>query len=114
MRRAVIIAVLAGALATGLGPGAASAQQPEIEFAGQPFYFSATCTGVGDVILVNQSLARRPALLVVGSTTVIVPRFDGGRTNGSCTFTGSGFSIDTIEPLDEPFTFAVLITPAAG
>jgi hypothetical protein len=112
MRRAVLMVLLALALVAAVGPAAARAAQPPIELAGQPFYFGATCTGVGDVILVNQSLATRPALRVVGSTTVIIPRFEAGEANGECTFTGGGFSVDTIEPFDEPFTVAALITPA--
>ena len=41
----------------------------------------------------------------------MVPSLDNPhvRTNGTCTFTGGGFSIDTIEPFDEPFTFDALI-----
>jgi hypothetical protein len=32
------------------GVGVARADQPPLDLAGQPFYFSATCTGIGDVI----------------------------------------------------------------
>jgi hypothetical protein len=41
----------------GIRPGVARADQPPIvQFAGEPFYFSGSCTGLGDVILVNQTL----------------------------------------------------------
>jgi hypothetical protein len=71
-------------------------------------------TGIGDVILFNQSLARRAGLVVVeGEGAVVVPSFlnPHARANGTCTFTGGGFSIDTIEPFDEPATLDVLIVP---
>jgi hypothetical protein len=108
MRR---LALLVMFVAAGVGAGVARADQPPLDLAGQPFYFSATCTGIGDVILVNQSLARRPALRVVGTTTVVIPFFDarGAQTNGSCTFTGAGSTIETIEPFDEAFTSPVVI-----
>ena len=65
MRRILLVGALAALVAV-IGAGAARADQPPLELAGQPFYFSATCTGIGDVILFNQSLAPRPALVVVG------------------------------------------------
>jgi hypothetical protein len=113
MRGKLLIAAVA-VLMSGLGAGVARADQPPLDLAGQPFYFSATCTGIGDVILFNQSLARRPGLVVVeGEGAVVVPTFlnPHGPTNGTCTFTGGGFSIDTIEPFDEPLTEDVLIVP---
>ena len=111
MRRVAFFVVVA-ALMAGAGSGVARAAQPPLDLAGQPFYFSATCTGIGDVILVNQALANRPALRVVGTPTVVIPFFDrpGKQTNGTCTFTGGGFTIDTIVPFDPPFTTPVLIT----
>src|SRR5215208_727756 len=98
----------------GVGAGVARAEQPPLDLAGQPFYFSATCTGIGDVILFNQSLARRAGLVVLeGEGAVVVPSFldPHARANGTCIFTGGGFSIDTIEPFDEPATLDVLIVP---
>jgi hypothetical protein len=117
----VILAVLGLMTAAFFGARVARAEQPPLDLAGQPFYFSATCTGLGDVILVNQSLARTAALRVVGSNTVIIVTFGspgGARgteklANGTCTFTGGGFTIQTIEPFDEPFTTSVLIANAA-
>ncbi len=64
MRRTVFTFVVAAVLA-GVGAGASRGDQPPVDLAGKPFYFSATCTGLGDVILVNQSLARTAALHVV-------------------------------------------------
>lgn len=111
MRGKLLIAAVA-VLMSGVGAAVARADQPPLDLAGQPFYFSATCTRIGDVILFNQSLARRPALVVVeGQGRAVIPSFDRpARTNGTCTFTGGGFSIDTIEPF-EPFTFDALIVP---
>jgi hypothetical protein len=98
---------------SGLGAGVARAQQPDLELAGQPFYFSATCTGIGDVILFNQALARTSALVVVGSPGVVVEPFSGRgierAANAECTITGGGFTPETIEPFDEPFSFPALI-----
>jgi hypothetical protein len=49
--------------------------------------------------------------VVEGQGAAVIPLFDHpARTNGTCTFTGGGFSIDTIEPF-EPFTFDALIVP---
>jgi hypothetical protein len=110
MRRSVLIAAVA-ALMAGVGAGVARADKPPVELAGQPFYFSATCTGIGDVFLVNQSLAKKPALRVVGTQTVVLPFPDtqGPQPTDTCTFTGGGFSIETITPFEEPFTFPALI-----
>ena len=113
MRGKLLIAAVA-VLISGVGAAVARADQPPIELAGQPFYFSATCTGIGDVVLFNQSLARRAGLVVVeGEGAVVVPSFlnPKARANGTCTFTGGGFSIDEIEPFDDPFSVDVLIVP---
>jgi hypothetical protein len=93
---------------SGVGAGAARADKPDVSLAGKPFYFSATCTGLGDIVLVNQSLARTAALRVVGSRTVVVEPLNGAPgvervANAECTITGGGFSPETIEPFDEPF-----------
>jgi hypothetical protein len=115
MRRTALLVVVA-ALIAGFGSTVARADQPPLDLAGQPFYFSATCTGVGDVILVNQSLARTAALTVVGSQTVILVAFGNAGhakifedSTATCTFTGGGFSVDTIEPFDEPFEIPAVI-----
>ena len=98
---------------SGIGAGVARAEPPPHELAGQPFYFSATCTGLGDVILFNQSLARTSGLVLVGSPGVVVTPFSGRgierAANGECTITGGGETIATIEPFDEPFSFPALI-----
>jgi len=103
----VLLAVLAG---TGM-TSVARADAPPHELAGQPFYFAASCTALGDVIVWNQSLAHTGAVRVVGSQTVIVLGKPGieAHANGVCTFTGGGFSPGTIEPFDEPFTLPVHI-----
>jgi hypothetical protein len=111
MRRILLVGALAAVVAV-IGAGAARAEKPPLELAGQPFYFSATCTGIGDVILFNQSLARRPGLVVVGGHGAVILTFGNPHApaNGTCTFTGGGFSIDSIEPF-EPFTEDALIVP---
>jgi hypothetical protein len=105
---AAVVVMISGAAA-----GVARADQPPLELAGQPFYFSATCTGIGDVVLFNQSLARATGLVVVGSPGVVVIPFSGRGiervANAECTFTGGGFTPETIEPVDEPFTVPALI-----
>ena len=113
MRGKLLIAAVA-VLLSGVGAAVARADQPPLDLAGQPFYFSATCTGIGDVILFNQSLAPRPALVVVeGQAAVVRPSYDNPHavTYGTCTRSGGGFSINTIEPFDEPFTIDALIVP---
>lgn len=76
MRRVFLLVALAGLL-TGVGASVARADQPPIVLAGQPFYFSGTCSGIGAVILYNQSLAPRPALVVVeGQGRVVRPSYD--------------------------------------
>jgi hypothetical protein len=115
MRRTLLARIAIGAgvvlLATGIGAGAASAGKNPAP--GEEFFLSMTCTGLGDVIIVNQGFAPHPGLRVVGATTVIVPR-DGntGRANGECTITGGGLAPDQIEPFEPPlFTIPVLIVP---
>ena len=113
MRMKPLLAAIA-VVVSGVGAGVARADAPPHELAGQPFYFSGSCTGLGDVILVNQSLARVGAVRVVGSQTVVLlgkPGIDRN-ANGECTITGGGFSPETIEPFDEPFTLPVVIVGA--
>ena len=113
MRIKLLLAAIAVVMA-GVGAGVARADAPPHELAGQPFYFAASCTGLGDVIVVNQSLAHTGAVRVVGSQRVIVLGKPGIElhANGECTFTGGGFTPQTIEPFDEPFTLAVHIAGA--
>lgn len=112
MRRRLLVAAIV-VLMSGVGAGATQAAQPPLDLAGQPFYFSATCTTIGDVILVNQSLAHTSALRVVGRPQVVVEPFSGRGiervANAECTITGGGFTPDTIEPFEEPFSFPALI-----
>jgi hypothetical protein len=115
-RWSLIGVVVAGAaLATA---GVASADRGDH---GKPFYFSANCTGLGDVTLSSIGLSRGAAQHVVGSNIVVVATdasIGGARgiesappaAGATCTFTGGGFSLADIQPFDEPFTRAVLIT----
>jgi hypothetical protein len=102
-------------------PGVASADRGDH---GKPFYFSANCTGLGDVILSNIGLSHNAALRVLDSKVVVVATdasIGGARgiesappaAGTTCTFTGGGFSLADIQPFEEPFTRAVLITPAS-
>jgi hypothetical protein len=113
MRMRLLLAALVVVI-SGVGADSARADMPDISVAGKPFYFSATCTGLGDIVLVNQSLARTSALRVVGSRTVVVEPLSGARgiervANAECTITGGGFSPETIEPFDEPISFPAFI-----
>ena len=110
MRTKRLLAAIA-VIASGIGPGVARAEQPPLELAGQPFYFSGSCTGIGDVILVNQSLAHTAALRIVGTQTTVLlgPPGIERRATGECTITGGGFSTESIEPFDEPFTLPAVI-----
>jgi hypothetical protein len=99
---------------SGVGAGVARADQPPLELAGQPFYFTATCTGMGDVLLANQSLANPAALRIVGGHGIVLVAKPGieKHADTNCTFTGGGFSPETIEPFDEPFTLPAVIVGA--
>ena len=113
MRMRLLLAVVV-IVVSGVGAGVARADKPDTDLAGRQFYFSATCTGIGDVILVNQSLARTAALRVVGGRGVVVEPLNGAPgvervANAECTITGGGFSPGTIEPFDEPFSFPAFI-----
>src|SRR5215210_1665200 len=101
--------LLAAVVVAGAGAGVARADKPDTSLAGKQFYFSATCTGIGDVILANQSLARTAALRVVGGRGVVVEPLNGAPgvervANAECTISGGGFSPETIEPFEEPFS----------
>jgi hypothetical protein len=117
MTRMAMVLAVGAALLAAVGTGVARADQPPVDLAGQPFYFAASCTGLGDVILVNQSLARTAALHVLGANTAVLATFGsiGGargtehQSNATCTFTGGGPTPDAIEPFDEPFTTPVVI-----
>jgi hypothetical protein len=113
MRMRLLLAAIVVVVA-GVGAGVARADQPPLEFAGKPFYFSASCTGLGDVLLVNQSLANTAALRIVGGHGVVLLVKPGieKRADAECTFTGGGFSPETIEPFDDPFTLPAVIVGA--
>jgi hypothetical protein len=113
MRMRLLLAAIVVVVA-GVGAGVARADQPPLEFAGKPFYFSASCTGLGDVLLVNQSLANTAALRIVGGHGVVLLAKPGieKRADAECTFTGGGFSPETIEPFDDPFTLPAVIVGA--
>jgi len=84
------------------------------------FYFGATCTGIGDVILTNVGPSHTAALQVLGSTTVVlvpdthspgVPGLESqaAAAGTTCTFTAGGDSPDQLEPFG-PLTLPVVIT----
>jgi hypothetical protein len=109
MRIKLLLAAIA-VVAIGAVAGVARADAPPHEFAGTPFYFAGNCTGLGDVVVWNQSKAHTGSVRVVGTQDVIVLGKPGieAHANGQCTFTAGGFSPDALEPL-EPFTLAVHI-----
>ena len=113
MRMKPFLAALA-VFASSVGANVARADAPPHELAGTPFYFAASCTGLGDVIVWNQSLAHTGAVRVVGSQGTIVLGKPGieAHANGECTFTAGGFSPETLEPFDQPFTLPVHIAGA--
>ena len=113
MRMKPMLAAIAVVVA-GVGAGVARADQPPHELAGQPFYFAATCTGIGDVLLVNQSLANPAALRIVGGHGIVLLVKPGieKRADAECTITGGGFSPGSIEPIDDPITLPVVIVNA--
>jgi hypothetical protein len=63
---------------------------------------------------VNQSLAHTHAVRIVGRQGIVLLGTRGidQRANAECTITGGGFSPETIEPFDEPFTFPAVIVGA--
>ena len=113
MRMKPLLAAIAVVVA-GVGAGVARADGPPHELAGQPFYFAAGCTGIGNVLLVNQSLANPAALRIVGGHGIVLLVKPGieKRADAECTITGGGFSPDSIEPIDDPITLPVVIVNA--
>jgi hypothetical protein len=101
---AVSIAVIAAAGPAKAEPGGS----PEA------FFFSATCPGLGEVILSNIGPAQTNALHVVGSQVVLIGPFNGARgleeevADTTCDITGRGPSPTQIEP-HEPFQVSVMI-----
>ena len=94
----------------------AGAGPAQAEPGGSPkaFFFSATCPGLGDVILSNIGPAQTNALHVVGSQVVLIGGFNGARgleeqvADTTCDITGRGPSPTQIEP-HEPFQVSVMI-----
>jgi hypothetical protein len=85
----------------------------------QAFYFTATCSGLGNVLLTNPAPARNAMTQVVGTNTIVLVGSGPSGSPGiqkraaaaatSCTFTGFGPSPDQIQPLDPPFTAPAVI-----
>jgi hypothetical protein len=94
--------------------GAAGPAQAEPGGSPEAFFFSATCPGLGDVILSNIGPAQTNALHVVGSQVVLIGPFNGARgleeevADTTCDITGRGPSPTQIEP-HEPFQVPVMI-----
>ena len=89
MRVLLLLAVGAAALAIAGGAGADPIKSPQVALG------HATCTGLGDVTLVNTGPAHTEALQVLGTNTIVLVPFNGapgviaaGTAAGtSCTFT---------------------------
>jgi hypothetical protein len=88
----------------------------------QAFYFAATCTGIGDVVVTNPGLSNTIAFQVLGTTTVIlvpdttnpsgVPGLASraAASGTTCTFTAGGESPDQLDPFP-PITLPAVISP---
>jgi hypothetical protein len=80
------------------------------------FEFSATCSGIGTVILTNLGPAQADALHVVGANTIVLNPTNGApgilrraiAAGTSCTYTGGGPPGD-IQPFEDPITLPVVI-----
>jgi hypothetical protein len=72
------------------------------------FYFSATCTGLGSVVLTNAGPSQTAALQVLGKRTIVLLPVNQGivrralAEGTTCTFTGFGPSPDDLAPFDPP------------
>jgi len=85
----------------------------------QAFYFTATCSGIGDVLLTNPAPGRNAMTQVVGTNTIVLVGSSPSGSPGiqkraaaagtSCTFTGFGPSPDQIQPINPPFTEPAVI-----
>jgi hypothetical protein len=109
-----LFATIAVAAAVSLAAAGAASADPVV--GPKVFQFSATCSGIGSVILTNLGPAHANALQVVGANTVVlVPVNDAPgilkralAAGTTCTFTGAGPPGD-IQPLEEPFTTPAVI-----
>jgi hypothetical protein len=107
------IATMAVAASASLAAAAGASADPLV--GPKVFEFSATCSGIGSVILTNLGPARADALQVVGTNTIVLNVTNGApgilrqalAAGTSCTFTGGGLPGD-IEPFD-PVTLPVVI-----
>ena len=117
-RRLVPRLLAAASIAAISALAAAGAAPAEPGASPQAFFFSAECTGLGEVTLSNIGPSHTAALHVVGGQAVVIGPFSGGAggteqladaAETSCTLTGGGTSPDDIEPFDEPFTVPALI-----
>jgi hypothetical protein len=111
---------LAAATLSSVAMLAVAAAPAQAEITGpQAFYFTATCSGIDDVLLVNATRGNNAMLQVVGTNTIVLV---GSSPSGSpgiqtrataagttCTFTGFGPSPDQLEPVDPPLTLPVVI-----
>ena len=106
------LATMAAAVATLVAASSVSADPlvgPKV------FEFSATCSGIGSVILTNLGPARTEAFQVVGTNTIVLNAFNFApgilqlaiAAGTSCTYTGGGPPGD-IQPFP-PFTVPAVI-----
>jgi hypothetical protein len=107
------IATMVVAASASLAAAAGSSADPLV--GPKVFEFSATCSGIGSVILTNLGPAHADALQVVGTNTIVLNVTNGApgilrqalAAGTSCTFTGGGPPGD-IQPFD-PITLPVVI-----
>ena len=81
----------------------------------QAFYFSADCTGLGTVLLVNSGPAHTAAVQVVGTNTVVLVPVNRSieeralAAGTTCTFNAAGPDPNDLEPVEDPETVPVVI-----
>ena len=106
----------AATLATfGLGAMALAAGGQADPSGPQAFYFGATCTGIGSVVLVNAGPSHAAGLQVLGRSTIVLVPVNRGleeralAAGTTCTFISHGTDPSKLEPNEEPSTDPVVI-----
>ena len=81
----------------------------------QAFYFGASCTGIGSVVLVNAGPSRAAGLQVLGQNTIVLVPVNRAiedralAAGTTCTFMSHGADPNDLEPNEEPSTDPVVI-----
>jgi hypothetical protein len=118
MRRLLVLMAIA---LVGVVGGAATAAADPVQ-PPKTFQFALTCTGLGDVLATNIGQAHTAAFQVVGTNAIILPGLTGQfgiesppgivtralAAGTTCTLTAAG-PPGSLEPVEPPFTFPVVI-----